>query len=270
MTTGYTYTLGGARLLALRKRVGKTQLVVEADAGLGSGYMQRIESGKVRQPERATLERILAALDARYNERREILALFGYLVPVPLPDENEIAWARDIAHEDLDGVPFPAYLLDCGIRLLAWNRCVPRLFSVVKHESAEIFANHWSMFRLWFDPRYGVTERICNPDTFFAQMLRAFRHELHLIGEELWCAAMIVALLRDMPLFRTHWERSDAPQTASAARALVPLQLRANGDILQFRVSAEPFTHDARFRIVYLLPADPFTMQQCARWAAFD
>jgi hypothetical protein len=37
---------------------------------------------------------------------------------------------------------------------------------------------------------------------------------------------------------------------------------------LQFRLSAERFTRDARFRIIYFFPADVPTMQQCTAWAA--
>jgi transcriptional regulator with XRE-family HTH domain len=58
-------TPGGAKLRALRERRGKTQLWVEFEAELGTGYLQRVESGKVAQPERPTLERVLNALGAR-------------------------------------------------------------------------------------------------------------------------------------------------------------------------------------------------------------
>ena len=266
----YASTEGGLRLQALRKRAGKTQLVLEADAGLGCGYMQRIELGKVRQPERATLERILHALDAGYSEGREILALFGYLLPTPLPTAADLAWACAACHDDLHGVPFPAYVLDCGHRLLAWNRQVPCLFPIVAEAAEHISSEHWSIFRLWFDPRYGVTDLVHNPATLFAQMMRALRHEMQLFGREPWYQALIDELVADLPLFRTYWMRgTDVPETASAARALVPLQLLIPGvGLLQFRISAEPFTRDARFRMVYLLPADPVTMEQCAGWAS--
>lgn len=262
-------TLGGARLQALRQQAGRTQLVVEADSGLGSGYMQRIESGKVRQPERSTLERILEALEARYSERREVLALFGYRVAMPLPDEQEIAWARSVATAELSTVPFPAYLLDCGIRLLAWNQPLAALFPVVANEGPQIITEHWSMFRLWFDPRYGVTNLLLQQELLFAQLVRAFRHELQHTAEEPWCQAEIETLVRELPLFRAAWERPDPTPTASAGRALVPLQLQLpSAGLLQFRITAEPFTRDARFRIISLLPADPRTIQQCANWSA--
>jgi hypothetical protein len=36
---------------------------------------------------------------------------------------------------------------------------------------------------------------------------------------------------------------------------------------LEFRLVAEPFIRDARFRLIYFVPADPATMRQCAAWA---
>src|SRR3989442_436237 len=123
-------TRGGAKLRALREGAGRTQLWVEAEAGLGTGYLQRVESGRVAQPERATLERILLALEARYSERREVLELFGYMVTTPSPTEEEVAWACDVCQRELHEVPFPAYVLDCMHRLIVWNHYVPRLFGV--------------------------------------------------------------------------------------------------------------------------------------------
>ena len=120
-------TPGGAKLRALRERAGKTQLWVEAEAELGTGYLQRVECGRVAQPERPTVERILNALGARYAERRSALELFGYVVATPPPTEDEIAWAREAARRELEEVAFPAYVLDCMHRLVAWNAYLPRL-----------------------------------------------------------------------------------------------------------------------------------------------
>src|SRR5579864_1449383 len=113
-------TPGGNRLRALRESAGKRQLETELDADLGTGYLQRVESGKVRHPERETLERIMLALGARYTERRDILELFGYIVDAPLPNDDELNWAIGLSQPELDSADFPAYVLDCGHRLLVW------------------------------------------------------------------------------------------------------------------------------------------------------
>src|SRR5712692_4805301 len=47
MRTRTVGTPGGAKLRALREGAGRTQLWVEVEAGLGTGYLQRVESGRV-------------------------------------------------------------------------------------------------------------------------------------------------------------------------------------------------------------------------------
>src|SRR5436190_16220399 len=94
-------TPGGIRLRALRETYSKTQLDVELDAGLGIGYLQRLELGKVQYPERNTLERILAALGVSFIERREVLGLFGYAVAISMPSEIETRWAIDVFQSEV-------------------------------------------------------------------------------------------------------------------------------------------------------------------------
>ena len=59
------------------------------------------------------------------------------------------------------------------------------------------------------------------------------------------------------------------PPPIVSARVLVPVKLNIPGvGLLQFRLAAEPLVRDARFRLIYFLPADPPTMRQCAAWAS--
>jgi transcriptional regulator with XRE-family HTH domain len=262
-------TPGGVRLRALREATGRTQLWVEAEADLGTGYLQRLESGRVAQPERGTLERILNALEARYGERKEVLERFGYLVPTPPPSAQEIAWARAVCRRELDELPFPALALDCAHRLVAWNRLLPRLLGVgsddplVRRLARGCFLIHW------LDPVSPLAELVAEPDVFLPAMIRAFRYEMEKVGNEPW-ATDLLDEARRFPRFVHYAAVADrAPATASAARVLVPLRLNVPGaGLLEFRVSAEPFTRDPRFRLVSYLPADPASMRRCAAWAA--
>jgi len=256
-------TPGGLRLRILREAAGKTQLDVELDANLGTGYLQRVESGKVQHPERDTLERILAALAARYTERRDILERFGYFVAAPLPTDQEIDWAVSICHAELGSAVFPAYLLDCGHRLLVWNRLFPRLFhieGVTHHPRA---GDRVSMLRVLFDHRLGIAQQITNPDIFFPASIRALRSEMQLFHGELWYSTLIADIRATCPIFEKYWLQADSgPQIHFAARPLTPMEMGA----LQFRLMAEPFIQDRRFRIIYLLPADSATMHWCIDW----
>lgn len=261
-------TPGGNRLKALRDYAGKTQLEVELDANLGMGYLQRVESGKVRHPERDTLERILAALQARYTERRDILELFGYIVDTPLPDAAEIAWAVEVCQAELNSAVFPAYLLDCGHRLLVWNAIFTKLFRIEGIQAHRTKGEYLSMLKLLYDPRYGVTPLIANPEVFFRAQIRALRYEMQFSHGEAWYQTLLQEMLADCPLFERYWQESQRePSHPTAARPLFPLEL-ALPEIgaLQFWLTSEPFAQDRRFRVIYYLPADSITMQQCLRW----
>ncbi len=262
-------TPGGVKLRALREAAGRAQLWVEAEAELGTGYLQRLESGRVAQPERPTLERILTALEGRYSERREVFALFGYTVVTPPPDEADRAWARDLARRELHDVTFPAYVLDCTHHLIAWNGYLPRLLGVAPDAPLPGRLAERSFLGAWFDPSAPLAPLVAEPDRFLPALIRAMRYEGQAFGGESWYAA-VLAELQSLPRFSHYWavvEREPPP--ASAARALTPVRLQIPGaGLLQFQLSSETFIRDARFRAIYLFPADPDTMRQCAAWAA--
>src|SRR5262249_875308 len=234
-------TPGGNRLRALREYVGKTQLEVELDASLGIGYLQRVESGKVKYPERDTLERILAALGAHYTKRRDSLELFGYLVDTPLPDAEEIQWAVEVCRVELQSAVFPAYLLDCAHRLLVWNSHVSKLFGPEILQTP-LGTDYISILKLIFAPAYGLSAMIANPDAFFPAQIRALRYEMRLFRGETWYDALIEEAVRESALFERYWTDSQVQQVTYhiAARPLVLLELKPpNLGLLRFRLTSE-------------------------------
>lgn len=252
---------GGRKIRALREAAGKTQLDVELDASLGTGYLQRVESGKVRQPERETLERILTALDARYTVRREILELYDYHVDTPIPELDDIQWAIGRCQQALDTAAFPAYLLDCTHRLLAWNDLASLLLGCDLTR-----LQHVSMLKILFNPELGVSPRIDNPETFYPATIRAFRYEMEAFRGESWYGDVIQDMLDSSLHFRQVWASTSADHEI-AARPQTPIVFRLPADvILKFRLTTETFAQDRRFRLVYYLPADAVTIQQCTLW----
>jgi transcriptional regulator with XRE-family HTH domain len=260
----------GERLRQLRKKYGMSQVVVEAEADLGSGYLQRLECGKVKQPLRETLERILAVLGARYNECREVLESYGYYVSTPLPNDAEIVWACQVSQQFLDSVPFPGYLLDCGQRLLAWNMFFLKAVGMQPGSAVSTRLRGLSILSMIFDEQYQVVGLTQNPDMFFPPMARIFQRELRPYSHEEWCQELIADALETLPLFRKYWtgmQHDDLQELA--ARAVVPLHVSLpGGTVLQFRLAVEYFLRDSRFRVVYFIPSDMVTFQQCEVWAA--
>lgn len=252
-------TPGGMRLRALREARGKSQLDVELDASLGTGYLQRLELGKVRHPERETLERILASLDSSYVQRCEILALFGYTAPAMMPDETATRCAIDAFQAETAYQTVPAYLLDCAHRLLAWNALVPHLLGAISPRSLGVL-----MPKLIFDPVDGFASAVVNADPFFATQVRILRYEQQRWGNP-WWYGRIIHDLRQYKAFDDYWQQ-DAHHAPLSMRPVAPLTLDTGRDLAHFRLISETFAQDPRFRIMYYLPADTGTLRQCLGW----
>jgi hypothetical protein len=220
--------------------------------------------GRVQQPEYDTLERILLALNARYTERREVFELFGYLVDAPIPIAEEVNWAISVCQAELDMAMFPAYLLDCSHRLLYWNQLVPRLFDMPQASSFERL-NQLSMLKIIFDPDYLITPKIKNIEAFFPAQIRALRYEMQRFHDEAWYAALINEML-NCKEFNHYWNIERQEPIHIAARPLTPILLEVCGHLLSFRLIAEPFVQDHRFRVIYYIPVDSQTTQQCMLW----
>ena len=257
-------TSGGALLRTLRASRHRTQQWTELEADLGSGYLQRLESGRVAQPSRLTVERILAALEARFIESRTILEAFGYRASASLPTETERAWARAEVQGALDAARFPAYALDCTARLVAWNAYLPRLIDLGPQDPLPRQMTERSLLFAWFDARTPLGATVREQAAFDLAMTHAFRAELQRFSQEAWPAQMVHDL-KALPRFREAWTRVAAePPPLNASRASVPmsLQVAAVGQ-LAFRLAAEPFALDPRFRTVHLFPADSATIEWC-------
>jgi hypothetical protein len=221
--------------------------------------------------------------------------MFGYVVATPLPTPDEIEWARASCQHELHDVPFPAYVLDCLPRLVAWNRFVPRLLgerpspqpsprgrgSLLpspthgrgagggSHEAVLEGLVGRSMLAPWFDPASPFGALVAEPEVFLPALIRAMRYEIERFRSEPWLTEMLAQMQSELPRFRQYWTLAEGePAPISAARVLAPVRLAVPGSgLLQFRLVSEPLVRDTRFRLIYYLPADPPTMRQCAAWA---
>lgn len=195
----------------------------------------------------------------------------GYIAQAPLPSCADRAWARSTCQPDLDEVLFPAYALDCTARLVTWNAYLPRLLGLLPDAPLPASLTERSMLFSWFDPSTRLGATVLEPATLHPAMSRALRSELEQYQSETWPEDLIAALLT-MPRFRAVWMTiASEPLPASARRARVPLRLQVPGaGTLEFRLAAEPFARDPRFRTILLFPADLPTIRWCAACAESD
>lgn len=259
-------TSGGERLRLLRESRGKTQLTLELDASLGTGYLQRLESGKVQQPERDTLERILTALAVSFAERQEVMQQFGYAVPLTIPDAAQIQWAISIFQAEMAAITVPAYVLDCSHRLLTWNPLAAKLYGLGQNMAAEDRADYLLMPRLIFDPRLNVSPSIVNGEEFYPSQIRVLKYERLRCGVDSWYDGFIEEM-RHYGEFDRYWSQYGREQSQFTMRPLSPFKLDLGSrGLTQFRIIAESFVQDQRFRVIYCLPADAETIRWCDGW----
>ena len=265
---------GGRRLRMIRERRGVQQFDLELDGVITQANYSRIERGKVA-PSRSKLEAVLDALQANFNERREALTAFGYLPPYPLPELHEIEVARQRCRPVLDAVPMPAYLMDFVTRLLAWNDCFAKLLGV--HETSGVLAELQDipLFKAQFDSRVRLGKHLKNIEIYLLAEAQSIRDRLSPYQEERWYAGFVAQLCRE-PEFNRYWQATQhtVPKgemvTEFAARALQPVRFTVPGFDMQmhFYANLDALVGDDRFQMVYLIPADAFTLRQVERWLA--
>jgi hypothetical protein len=205
-------------------------------------------------------------LQASYTERQETLELFGYVVSTPLPEAEEIEGAVKLCRPELSSLAFPAYLLDCAHRLLAYNSLFPKMIG--SRALARRLVGE-SVLAAWFDPTRGLAGLLEKPEEFYPMMMRAFKYEGRSFAGEEWYSRLVKTPLRQLPAFEEYWTKAEENSSyAVAARPAILLGLRTPGcGLLHFRLTAETFVQDWRFRLIYFLPGDALTIQQCANWA---
>jgi hypothetical protein len=65
--------------------------------------------------------------------------------------------------------------------------------------------------------------------------------------------------------------RDPAALRTIPARPLEPIVFAGPADtVLPFRVAAEPFTEDTRFRVIYYFPANAAALSYCEVWHAAE
>jgi transcriptional regulator with XRE-family HTH domain len=90
-------------------------------------HISRIESNR-QHPEYSTLSRICDALELSQTERAYVLAMAGYRVGPPLPDDASVSSALAKLAPLLDSYPYPASLIDESERMWHLNPLAVRLW----------------------------------------------------------------------------------------------------------------------------------------------
>lgn len=264
-----TRTPGGKKLEEIRKQTGLPQYKVEMDSGIGIGNLGKYESGERTKPGKNILDRILNALDAKFTDRVEVMERFGYTMNTPAPTEEEVAWAAGICQPIMDQLPFPSYLLDIQGYMIAWNYYVPKLFGIGETRLNTIARRErLTLFQAFFHSGIRLADRMEHSEMFLAHTIGIIRQDWESLLDEKWCQALLKTTFAKYPEFKKFWDMAaDHPIAELPARPLANLQV--NSPIMgpvEFRIAKETMNRDKRFAVVYLIPANPATLDQCKKW----
>lgn len=266
---------GGQLLRELRQEAGISLLELAnrlEDAGVhvDAAHLQRIETGRIVRPTFDTVDAILTAgLTAPYRTRRNVLDAFGYRLPWVLPDEREVEEARRLFAQELNVTTWPAYLMDHGHRIWAWNRYGPRLLGVPTDGSVAEGLTGITTLDFVFNPTLGFNLRIANPDVYLELFLRSFKIQTQPYASEPWFEHLIQRA-RGWPLFESTWERlSDNADEMMTAGKNHPIEFYVPGydDPLRFRIVLVYLSLDPRFQVISWIPFGARSMRHVAQWA---
>jgi transcriptional regulator with XRE-family HTH domain len=183
--------------------------------GTDQAHVSRIESGR-QHPAYATLVRICDALELSQTERSHVLAIAGYQVASPLPDEAAVARVVARLAPVLDTSPYPVVLIDEGERqwyanalaVELWGQC----YAARSHaEYLERTRGRWTA-ELVFDPAVG-DERLSrwravyeDIDQVLMRIVALFQRAYHIHAGDPSVAAVLERLERNRE-FASLWRR---------------------------------------------------------------
>ncbi len=266
---------GGQLLRDLRQQAGMSLLelsmrLAEADVHVDAAHLQRIETGRIKRPNADTVDAILTVgLNAPYRTRRNVLAAFGYRLPWTLPTESEVEEARYLFAQELEVTTWPAYLMDHGHRIWAWNRYGPRLLGLERGKAVPERYIGMTTLDFTFNPAFGMAQRIANPEVYLELYLRSFKIQSQPYAEDPWFRGMIDRA-REWPRFNEIWD--SLPDNADAmmlAGRNYPVAFRVPGyhEPLRFRIVLIYLSLDPRFQIIAWIPFGAHSMRAVAQWA---
>ena len=184
--------------------------------------------------------------------------------PNPLPNEKEIEWAREYWKKFFGDIPYPAYLIDFGQRLLDWNKFAPRLLGMKYNDPRLQAFQGITIFDLTFTLANGLVG-IVNREGYLKNLIHIIKSEFHPYQDELWYPGLIGQVKEKYPEFQKIWDELPESVHPPSTGNIITLHVSSD-NIFKFQLIATDFIDDKRFRVVQWLPIDDKTMQICSLW----
>lgn len=224
-----------------RRTPGLRREEVAQLAGISTTWYTWLEQGRDIALSPSALARLADALSLSAAERAYLFELARRRDPSP-PSTSwpEIApeWRQVVA-----SMPMPAYLLDRGWRLRAWNDAAGELFS------AWLASGEPCLLRYVF-LHPSARELICDWEDRAQRLVAEFRADMALHPEDAELVELVAGLRRDSAAFSHYWSQHDVLAREGGRRRFAHPQL---GLIVRTQVTLVP-SGLPDHKLVLLLP----------------
>jgi len=220
--------------------------------------LSRIEQGKVSNPSRELIDKIIAVMDLKEDEKNHLLLVGNYL-----PTQEEIEKMRKEVDPILQNWPYPAYVLDFSWRLLAWNKAAAWVYEIDKETANYLIIKMPRSLDLVFSPQFIQNRFVKGAEKkqwhlFLLQKLVLFMSAQKSRSKEYWYVETIKELMNNK-LFAILWTQAqnfhnEIQIDRYEKKSLV--NVKDTSQRLSFYLFKAPLLHDQRFDIEFHVPSD--------------
>lgn len=250
-------TLGGyIKDLRLQKNISQLEIAF-ALGWKEPSRLSRIEQGKVENPPRELINKLIDAMHLSEEEKNQLLVVGNYL-----PTKEEILEARKKIDPILNSWPYPASSRDYTWRIISTNQKLYEALGIPPQGQKEIEEKLPSIIEVVFDPNFPLNKVKTPQDEkerreFMLRMLRQFRYAQRIRTHENWYKNLLQKMMSNN-LFRELWleiqsnseNKSDIVDFSNKT-----LELR-DGKHLNFYFFIMPIFGDPRFFVELYVPKD--------------
>lgn len=251
-------TLGGL-LKDYRLQKNLSQLEIAFSMGWKEpSRLSRIEQGRVDNPPRELLDKLIKVMDLKLEEKNHLLLSGNYL-----PTKSEIEKIRLETDPIVCNWPYPAYLVDFSWRFLHWNKLAAKIYGLEKRSEKMILENPPRTLEMVFDPnfiqnKYLKGKELVKWQEFLLKKLILFKYAQKTRTRENWYLEFIKKMMAN-DLFRDLWPKAQLPKEGESLSTYERKSLVNSKNInkrFEFHIFKDTLLQDPRFEIDFHLPAD--------------
>lgn len=251
-------TLGG---LLKDYRLQKNLSQMEIAFALGwkePSRLSRIEQGKVGNPPRELLNRIMEVMELKEEEKSHLLLVGNYL-----PTKEEIDEIRRKIDSLVRSWPYPAIVYDFSWRIIHHNKVTSHVYQNDASMEKRIREKNPWLIEILFDPDFIMNRLLKGRElqhwhNFLLRFVIHYKYSQRTRTKEKWYIDLIKRLMNNN-LFRETWQRAqDTKLTEIAVKYGMEPLIHPEDDSkrLNFHIFAVPVLTDPRIDIEFDVPAD--------------